>query len=178
MIFSLDVDNVLRNHIGSIIRAVWLKFEVKLKLGDFDKWDPDLGHKVGMPNKDFTAWVWTDPIICASGRPVKGVDKALNHLFEQHTIVTNSATANPHLTQPWLNYHNLPHHQVYHLEKKWDISFDLHVDDSPHLLQHMYDMGLPVCRFSLPLNDHLIHIPSISGWHEYKKLIDIADSYR
>ena len=62
-VLSVDLDNVLRDQIGSIIEAVWQRYGRRLTREMFSCWDPPMGGLVGISDEEFTAWAWSDPAI-------------------------------------------------------------------------------------------------------------------
>ena|SRR3990172_7297613 len=165
MIISIDLDNVIRDQIGSIIEATRRRYGVSLSRAMFDRWDPPLGETVGLSHEEFTAWAWADPMIFAQARPLPGVVEALGALKGQgHRIVITTATACPELTEPWLKWWGIPYSDVVHTRHKDTVAFDVHIDDSPATLLELSGAGRRVVRFSLPWNAHLATLPGLAGW--------------
>jgi len=149
---SIDLDNVIRDQIGSIINAAGRRYGVFLSRDAFDRWDPPLGHYVGVPEDEFTRWAWGDPMIFAESKLIPGVWQAMTELASDHRIIITTSTACPELSEPWLRWWKVPYHDLIHTRSKEAIVFDLHIDDSPATLQKLAAAGRPVMRFDLPWN--------------------------
>lgn len=176
---SLDLDNVIRDQIGSIIAAVARRFCIGLTRDAFSCWDPPLGQALGIPNDEFTAWAWADPMIFAEARPMPGAVWALHRLARKNRLIITTATAWPQLTEPWLRRWNIPFNAIIHTTDKASVAFDWHVDDSPATLVKLSEAGRRVIRFALPWNAHLdtlrLHsgqaLPSLADWRSLGDLL-------
>lgn len=163
---SLDLDNVIRDQIGSIIAAVQRRYSLKLQRQMFSCWDPPLGNLLGLDNQEFTAWAWTDPMIVALAKPMPGVIPALRRLSRDYRLVIATATAWPQLTEPWLKRWNIPYSSIIHTSDKGSVAFDWHIDDSPSTLIKLSEAGRRVIRFALPWNAHLADLPGLADWRD------------
>jgi 5'(3')-deoxyribonucleotidase len=161
---SIDLDNVIRDQIGSVIEATQRRYGVLLSREMFDRWDPPLGRLVGVPDAEFTAWAWSCPMIFAQARPMPGVACALAGLIEQHRVVIATATAYPELTEPWLRWWHVPYSDVVHTRNKAAVAFDLHIDDSPGTLRALASAGRRVVRFAQPWNADVTGLPALGSW--------------
>ena len=163
---SLDLDNVIRDQIGSIIAAVQRRYSLKLQRQMFSCWDPPLGDLLGLDNQEFTSWAWADPMIFAEAKPLPGVVPALRRLSRDYRLVITTATACPWLTEPWLKRWNIPYSSIIHTTDKGSVAFDWHVDDSPSTLTKLSEAGRRVIRFALPWNVHLADLPGLADWRD------------
>lgn len=163
-VLSVDLDNVLRDQIGSIIETVWRRYGRRLTREMFSCWDPPLGGLIGMSDEEFTGWAWSDPAIFVEARPVTGAALALLGLRTRYRIVITTATACPHLSEPWLKWWRIPYDQVIHTSDKGSVAFAAHIDDSPGTLQTLAGAGRRVIRFDLPWNRHLVGLPALTQW--------------
>lgn len=170
-ILSFDLDNVIRDQIGSIIRSARCQYGAQLNRKMFETWDPPLGHLLGLPEEQFTAWAWGCPMIFAESRPMPGAVLALTHLIKTHRIIITTATAWPTLTEPWLKRWGVPYHTVIHTQDKASVEFDYHLDDSPSTLQKLAGLGRPVVRFAIPWNRHLTHLPAVRSWPQATEVL-------
>lgn len=170
-ILSLDLDNVLRDQIGSIITATARRYGVSLSRDAFSCWDPPLGQIIGLDNDRFTAWAWTDPAIFAAARPLPGVVWALHQLHHRYHLLITTSTAHPCLTEPWLRAWRVPYDQIIHTPDKSSVPFDLHLDDSPTTLQTLTAQGRKVLRFALPWNKGLACLPGLSRWSSWAEVL-------
>lgn len=161
---SVDLDNVIRDQISSIIGAVRRRYGVTLCREMFSVWDPPLGELIGLDNAEFTAWAWSDPMIFANASPVAGAIVALARLRATHRIIITTSTAWPHLTEPWLRWWHVSHHEIIHTNDKSSVEFDWHIDDSPTTLAKLAEAGRRVVRFRLPWNEYLTDLPVLDGW--------------
>lgn len=170
-ILSIDLDNVIRDQIGSIIEATRARYGVSLSRADFNQWDPPLGQRVGISNEEFTAWAWTDRDIFASARPVSGAAQALANLSRKYYIIITTSTRWPELTAPWLDRWEIPHHEVIHTSDKTGVIFDWHIDDSPSILASLAKANRVGVRWALPWNEGQPG-PVLSRWGEAERLIN------
>jgi 5'(3')-deoxyribonucleotidase len=171
-VLSVDLDNVIRDQIGSIITATWQRHGVRLSRDLFHSWDPPLGHLVGLSDEAFTAWAWTDPLIFATARPMEDAPGALRSLGRDYRIVITTSTHHPDLTRPWLNYWRIPYDEIIHTPHKYEVEFDLHLDDSPLVLADLQRRGRPgAIRFALPWNRHLVNLPTLTGWAAWREVL-------
>lgn len=162
---SFDLDNTIRDQIGSIIEATRRQFGTQLERRMFDRWDPPVGQYVGLDETVFTRWAWTDPMLVAQARPFSGVKNVLRRLrLAGHRVIITTATGHPGLTGPWLAWWGLEVDEVIHTQDKAQVAFDYHVDDSPHTLEALAGAGRRVIRFALPWNRHLTQFPAMESW--------------
>lgn len=168
---SLDLDNVIRDQIGSIIAAVKRRHGLTLEREMFSCWDPPLGDLLRITNAEFTNWAWTDPMIFAEARPLPGVIPALRHLSRDYRLVITTSTAWPQLTEPWLRRWNIPYSAIVHTTDKSSVAFDRHIDDAPTTLLKLSEAGRQVICFRLPWNAHLADLPSFSHWNKIGELL-------
>jgi len=170
-VLSLDLDNTLRDQIGSIITAVARRYRVGLSRDAFSCWDPPLGRILGLPDEEFTAWAWTDENIFTAARPFPGVVWALHQLRHRYHLLILTSTAHPRLTEPWLRAWRIPYDQVIHTSDKGSVPFYLHLDDSPLTLASLAAQGRQVLRFALPWNNNLAHLPGLNRWSAWTEVL-------
>jgi 5'(3')-deoxyribonucleotidase len=161
---SLDLDNTLRDQIGSIIVHTQRRYGTVLTRDMFNMWDPKVGQAIGIANDVFTAWAWTERQIFADARPFPGVAWALHQLSSRYRLLITTSTACPDLTEPWLNRWRLPFDAIIHTADKGSVDFDLHIDDSPHTLLTLAGQGRRVIRYDLPWNRALVQLPVLKSW--------------
>lgn len=77
-------------------------------------------------------------------------------------------------TAEWLDRHRLPYRDICFLGAKPEVEADLYIDDAPHNVIALRDMGNEVIAFDQPYNRDLDG-PRASSWDEVEELVlDIA----
>jgi 5'(3')-deoxyribonucleotidase len=166
---TLDLDNVLKDLVGSVIWFAQNDFGVTLRREvDFDTWDKSIGHKLGFDNhEDYLTWAWKNPDIHREAMPVEGAVETVRQIYLGYTCITIlTASYFPDLVADWLDKHGFPYDKIIFDSDKSKYDFDVLVDDSPSTLKKLSDMGKPVVRFRWPWNSkpELDHLPTIDGW--------------
>ena len=169
-IIAVDLDNTVRDQIGAIIDAVWLKYGVELCRADFHCWDAPLGERCGVSNLEWTAWAWGHPQIFEDAVPVEGAAYALGWLMRRYQVHIVTSTRWPQLTAPWLAKRQIPHNRVFHTADKGSVEWDYLIDDRPDVLEGLHRSGHKVVRFALPWNSHLAHLPTLENWSQVRRV--------
>lgn len=68
-------------------------------------------------------------------------------------------------TVEWLDTHGIPYRDLCFLGEKTDVAADAYVDDAPHNVAALRDIGASVLLFSQPYNEHVAG-PAARGWAE------------
>lgn len=170
---SLDLDNVIRDSIGSIINLTRQRYNYEINRQMFDRWDPQLGPVIGIPQEEFFQFAWFDPAVYKLAMPVTGVLSTLRELEGKAFLIINTNNPYPDITYEWLKLWQVPHHAVEHTQDKAKVDFDVHVDDCPSVLEQLSAAGRYVIRFALPWNNHLngAH-PVVADWQQLGWLLN------
>lgn len=170
---SLDLDNVIRDSIGAIINLMHQRYGRTIDRAMFDQWDPQIGPRVGIPQYEFFQLAWVDPAVSKLALPIKGAKEVLEDLNTKAFIIINTNNPYPDITYDWLKLWQIPHHAVEHTTNKATIDFDVHVDDSPLVLEQLFAAGRQVVRYSLPWNNHLNGVyPVVADWQQLGQLLN------
>ena len=169
MIIGIDWNSTLQNQIGEICSRTCL---TPL---DFDRWDPQLGHRCGRSEAAFTTWAWGDPSIQAMAEPYPGAVSRVKRMKEEgvhpelhpelveglvrrDTIWIVTSTSCPMLVTPWLRRWGIPFDRAILTNDKASVEWDLLIDDNPFTLESLQASGRRVLRHRLPWNEHLVEV--------------------
>lgn len=170
---SLDLDNVIRDSIGAIINLTRQRYGCIIDRAMFDQWDPQIGPHIGIPQEEFFRFAWSDPAVYKLALPLKDAKEVLQDLSTKTFIIINTNTPHPDITHDWLKLWQIPYHAVEHTADKAKIDFDVHVDDSPIVLEQLFATGRQVVRYSLPWNNHLNGAyPVVADWQQLGQLLN------
>lgn len=168
MHIAFDLDNVPRKQIEQICHEAYFKYGKIITPSMFNKWDPPMGHYLGISDEEFTAWAWTDKDIFRKAQSDLRVLEIMKDLeSKSHTVSIITSTACPELTLDWLNLHKVVYHNLVQSADKSKEEFDWLVDDSPSTLERLHKLGRKVLRFDLPWNRYLNYIPEFYTNYEY-----------
>lgn len=172
-ILSFDLDNVIRDSVGQICTLAQRKYGKQLYRDQFNIWDPQLGHLLGVSEDEFFQFAWCNEDVFRYAQPMPDAVRVMKSLIDGNIFIINTSTQFPDITSSWLRYWDVPFHKVVHTSNKLDVEFDVHIDDSPHVLESLHAAGRQVIRFaSVPWNDHLNgKYPSAANWLELRKIL-------
>lgn len=173
LILSFDLDNVIRDSIRAIIDNTFKRYGKQLYRDQFDQWDPQLGTAIGISQDEFFNFAWYDRVNYGLAcQPVAGSRSVLQELSKTAHIIINTSNPYQDLTYEWLDHWLIPYDDVIHTNDKNSVEFDVHVDDSPIVLEQLYAAGRQVIRFAVPWNAHLNgKYPVATNWDELNGLL-------
>lgn len=174
MIISLDLDNVIRDSVGQIIKLAKQQYGAQLHRDQFNVWDPQLGHLLAISEDEFFQFAWCNKDVFSQAEPMLHVKRYLRQLAWRNRLIINTSNTFPDVTYEWLERWCIPADEVVHTNNKLDVEFDIHVDDSPHVLETLHNAGRKVIRFaSVPWNAHLNgKYPHANNWVELTRMLE------
>lgn len=162
-VIGVDFNNTIQNQIATIIAlSGW-----KLTWQDFDRWDPPIGHKIGLSEAQFIDWAWKNPSLQMMSLPFPGVREAMRRLKCQGhflRIVTSTCLPRQDLVS-WLYQNRIIYDEIIMTKDKSQVDFDVLIDDSPIVINQMLELGRKVIKFNLPWNQD-INCPGFSDWSQ------------
>jgi len=158
-IVAVDLNNVLMDQQGGIVRAS----KGRLTVSDFNKWDVDLSHKMGMTREQYLKWAWANPCTEMLSDPFPGAVRGLANIKRmgfQIWIVTATVLSLRDI-EGWLGINEMVWDRIIKMGDKRGIG-NILIDDSPITCKQFADEGLPILRYELPWNQHLKQVPGVS----------------
>jgi 5'(3')-deoxyribonucleotidase len=78
-------------------------------------------------------------------------------------------------TAAWLDEHRIPYRDLCFLGAKPEVQADAYIDDAPHNVTALRDLGNTVIVFDQPYNRHLVDGPRAANWEEAESIVaDLA----
>jgi 5'(3')-deoxyribonucleotidase len=172
-VLSFDLDNVIRDSVGQVCTLAKHKYGIQLYRDQFNVWDPALGHLLGISEEEFIQFAWCNEEVFKNAMPMPDAVRVMKSLKDDAIFIINTSNQFPNITTKWLRYWDVPFHKVIHTNNKLEVDFDIHVDDSPVVLEALHNAGRKVIRFaSVPWNNHLNgKYPVANNWLELRNLL-------
>lgn len=178
-VLGVDIDNVLADYTGGLRRVVAQDRAVPPATlptptrWNYDEWglDEDSFH-------EFHRKAVTEHRMFRDLDPIPGGARVLQRLSEQGVRIriithrlylsgTHEVVASD--TVEWLEKHDIPYWDLCMVAKKGDVGCDLYIDDAPHNVQALRDIGRKVIVFDWPYNRHLDG-PRATSWDDVEEL--------
>lgn len=81
-------------------------------------------------------------------------------------------------TAAWLDEHRIPYRDLCFLGAKPEVQANAYIDDAPHNITALRDMGNTVIAFDQPYNRHLTEGPRATSWDEVEAIVaELAASH-
>jgi 5'-nucleotidase len=78
-------------------------------------------------------------------------------------------------TAAWLDEHRIPYRDLCFLGAKPEVQADAYIDDAPHNVTALRQLGNTVIVFDQPYNRHLVDGPRAANWEEAESIVaDLA----
>ncbi|MFP5308747.1 MAG: 5' nucleotidase, NT5C type [Actinomycetes bacterium] len=179
-VLGVDVDNVLADYTGGLRRIVAEELgRDPAELPDPPRW----GHYEdwGFTADDFDRWHrhavverrmfrHLDPMPGAADVLRRLSDRGVRIRIVTHRLYvsgTHSIAASD--TVDWLDEHEIPYWDLCMVAKKGDVGCDLYVDDAPHNVEALRDIGRRTIVYDWPYNRHLDG-PRARSWADIEEL--------
>lgn len=179
MRLGIDLDGVVANFTKGWMSFYNREFGTSLTVEDSRRWNDlvDLTHFENIGQ----FWKWSSDL---DGRsvfwhlePFPGAVEALVELSDEgHDIVV--ITTKPHFaindTHEWIERQGIPAEEIHILEDKWLVAADAYLDDGPHVLPGLV-ANRPdslVCRFVRPWNDPVDGAIDVTGFDEFREVLE------
>lgn len=181
-VLGVDVDNVLADYTGGLRKVI---ADVR---GDDPADLPDPSHwahyeEWGLDADSFNDWHrravvehrmfrWLDPIPGAADVLRRLSDQGVRIRIITHRLYLpgmHALAASD--TVEWLDEHDIPYWDLCMVARKGDVGCDLYVDDAPHNIQALRDIGRPVIVYDWPYNREL-EGPRARSWADIERLSD------
>jgi 5'-nucleotidase len=180
-VLGVDVDNVLANYTEGLRRIVSEELGVlPATLPDPSAWNY---IEWGISDEEFNDVHRRAVVEHRMFRDLEvmpGAAEVLQELSDQGVrirIVTHrlylSGTHEvvAHDTVEWLEKHDIPYWDLCMVAKKGDVGCDLYIDDAPHNIQALRDIGRKVIVYDWPYNREL-EGPRARSWEDIRELTD------
>ena len=169
-VLAVDWNSTIQNQISEICRTT----RGLLVPEDFDRWDPPLGHKIGMSETQFTRWAWSSKYIKWRARPYANAKQALASIRQSYQVwvVTFTCLERP-LVERWFSREGIGYDRLIITGDKGSVPWNVLIDDNPETLAKLHRDGRLVIRFAVPKwNSHLVSVPAIHDWADAEWMVN------
>lgn len=179
-VLGVDVDNVLADYTGGLRRIVAEERGIlPTALPDPTGWSHY--EEWGFTGDEFNEWHRRAVVEHRMFRDLDvmpGAAEVLRHLSEKGVRIriithrlylsgTHQIAASD--TVEWLDKNDIPYWDLCMIAKKGDVGCDLYVDDAPHNIQALRDIGRKVIVYDWPYNREL-EGPRARSWEDVEEL--------
>lgn len=78
-------------------------------------------------------------------------------------IVTNAKPEAKEYLEMWLTKHNIHYNELVFSDKKWELDYNVFIDDSPSNIEKIYDAGKVALVYNHAWNRHMVDKSSINN---------------
>jgi 5'(3')-deoxyribonucleotidase len=178
MRIAVDVDGVLADRIGSIVRRIDDQYGVALDPADVDEYDFDVpGTDVDI--HDVIEASTRDPEHLLTLDPVPGAKEGMQALHERHelAIATHRPRRIHSYTEQWLRAQDVPYHEFVEEcgPRKRDLEASVLVDDRPANVRAFSRQGGRGILFRQPWNEGVAAggpITAVEDWTDLRESVE------
>jgi 5'(3')-deoxyribonucleotidase len=154
MTVAMDVDGVLRDFTGALVRKYAMCYPSHRPIGEFGQWDlrPNFPEFAG--DIEGFAFRTLGEEIMRHADPYPGALAFAEEVAKRHRLVIVTSQF-PHLkvaTLDWLHGHKVPYHSIMLTHTKTLVRADVLIDDAVHNLKEWATIGLPSICVARPWN--------------------------